>query len=440
MSEENKKIERISENHVKLTVTVSDEVWAKALDNAFEKVVKQVKVDGFRPGKLPKQMFLQRYGYESLYQEAVDEVLNITYPEAAMSFKIYPTADPKFDFDATKLSPEKGFDYTAEVDVWPEVHLGEYKGLVVKPLSKRVYKKDIDAYVETELKKKAKLVSVDTPAENGNTVVIDFEGFLDGVPFEGGKGEKYPLELGSNSFIPGFEEQLVGVTKGSSKDVNVAFPKDYQAKDLAGKEVVFKCLVHEVQANQVPKLTDEIVQEYKIDGVDTCEKYLEYVKDTLTKQKTKASDDQYINDLVQAVCKASYADFPQSLIDAEVGADVKKLQDQSKQYNIPEETMLSYMGIKSLDDFKAKSTERVKQGLLQELVFDKIIEVEKLDATPEEIEKEFEVFAKVNENDSDKVKSKKLADAKKQVSERQVAYKIKAGKVLDLLKANASSK
>jgi trigger factor len=437
MSELNVKLERVSENHVKLTISVSKEDWNAALDKAFDKVVKEVKVDGFRPGKLPKSIFLQKFGWSSLFQDALDEVINTTYPQAAMQEKIYPTQDPKIDLAYDKLAHDQGFDYTADVDVWPEIHLGEYKGLTVKPLSKRVYKKDIDAFVADALKDKTEMVAKDGVSEIGDTVVIDFEGFVDDKAFAGGKAEKYPLELGSNSFIPGFEEQLVGVKKDDQKDVKVTFPADYQAKELAGKEATFKCTVHDVQVKKVPELTDEIVKSFKIDGVETVEAYQNYAKATLTAKKEKASDDALANSLVDAVCKASYADLPQSLIDAQVASDVKRVEDQAKQYNIPVDALLSYMGGSNMETYKKQCVENSKRMFLQELVFDKIIELEKIEATDEEVEAEYVKLASYTDKDDDAAKAKKLAQVKSQYRNSQVSYKIKADKVVALLKANA---
>ena len=252
----NANLERLSENSVKLTVEVSAEEFDKALDLAFEKVVKEVKADGFRPGKMPKNIFIQRFGWASLYNEAIQYAFEETYPLALQQTKVYPTAEPKVDLDFASLEKGKSFTYTAEVDVWPEVHLGEYKGLKVKPLSTRVTKKDVEAEIKHMLESKVENVIKDGPAENGDTVVIDFEGFVDGVPFEGGKAENYQLELGSKAFIPGFEDQLIGAKSEQDVEVNVTFPKDYHAS-LAGKAALFKVKVHEVKGKEYPELTDE---------------------------------------------------------------------------------------------------------------------------------------------------------------------------------------
>ena len=227
------KVERLSENRVKLVVTVSAEQFDLALDAAFEKVVKDVKVDGFRPGKLPKSIYISRFGWESLYNEGIEFAFQSTYGMALQEAGVYPVDDPKVDLvDPAAIEKGKSFDYTVEVDVWPNVHLGEYKGVKVKKQSTRVLKKDVEAYINNVLKGKAENIIKEGAAELGDTVVIDFEGFVDGVAFEGGKGENYSLELGSNSFVPGFEEQLVGAKSEDEVEVKVTFPENYHA-DLA---------------------------------------------------------------------------------------------------------------------------------------------------------------------------------------------------------------
>ena len=337
----NTKLERLSENSVKLTVKVTAEEFDVALDKAFEVVVKDIKADGFRPGKMPKTIFIKRYGWGPLFEEALNHVINETYPKAIAKEKVFPTADPKIDLDFASLEKGKPFSYTAEVDVWPEVHLGEYKGIKVKPLSTRVTKKDVEAEINKALEAKAEIVIKETEAQKGDTVVIDFEGFTDGVAFDGGKAENYSLELGSNSFIPGFEDQLVGVKAGEEVDVNVTFPKDYH-ESLASKAAVFKVKVHEVKGKVNPVLDDEFVKELDIKGIETVEAYQEHVKETLKVQKEQAAESHLVNSVIEGACKNSYADFPQSLINSEVENQVKRIEAQAKQYNMPVEVLLQY--------------------------------------------------------------------------------------------------
>ena len=419
------KVEKLSENRVKLTITVSKEEFDTALDKALDEQIKKVKVDGFRPGKMPKSMYISRFGWESLYEEGLNQAINATYYPALAEASVYPTSNPKIDLvDFGSIKKGEPFDYTAEVDIWPEVHLGAYKGLNVKKDNVRVTKKDVDEEINKVLKNKTENIIKDGEAVMGDTVVIDFEGFIDGVAFEGGKGEKHPLELGSNTFIPGFEEQLVGVKAGDEKDVNVTFPTNYN-EALAGKDATFKCKVHEVKYKEVPTLTDEFVEDLEIDNVKTVEEYQEHIKKELKERKTKEADRKFENDLLEAVLSSSYAEFPESLINNEVERSVKDVEAQAKQYQLDVNTLLSYYGISSIDEFKKQSEERLRRQFLQELVFDKIITEEKIEASNDEIEAKYLELATSKE---------KLEETKKNYREDQIAYQIKIEKAMELMK------
>ena len=426
------KVERLSENRVKLVVTVSAEQFDLALDAAFEKVVKDVKVDGFRPGKLPKSIYISRFGWESLYNEGIEFAFQSTYGMALQEAGVYPVDDPKVDLvDPAAIEKGKSFDYTVEVDVWPNVHLGEYKGVKVKKQSTRVLKKDVEAYINNVLKGKAENIIKEGAAELGDTVVIDFEGFVDGVAFEGGKGENYSLELGSNSFVPGFEEQLVGAKSENEVEVKVTFPENYHA-DLASKDAVFKCVVHEVKTKEVPTLNEEFVKELELENVNTVEEYQEYVKNLLKDQKAQAAEQQFEQDCIEAVLKNSYAEFPQSLINQAVERNVQRIEEQAKQYQLPVEVLLQYYQMGSLEDFRKVSEEQVRKEFLQELVFEEIIKLENIEASQEELEAK---YLEIAGGDQAKVKQ-----VKKQYRESQVSFHIKTLKAVELVKANAVTK
>ncbi len=426
------KVERLSENRVKLVVTVSAEQFDLALDAAFNKVVKDIKVDGFRPGKLPKSIYISRFGWESLYNEGIEFAFQATYPMALREAEVYPVDDPKVDLvDPAAIEKGKSFDYTVEVDVWPNVHLGEYKGVKVKKQSTRVLKKDVEAYINNVLKGKAENVIKEGAAELGDTVVIDFEGFVDGVAFEGGKGENYSLELGSNSFVPGFEEQLVGAKSEDNVEVKVTFPENYHA-DLASKDAVFKCVVHEVKTKVVPELNDDFVKELEIENVNTVEEYQEHVKALLKEQKVQAAEQQFEADCIEAVLKNSYAEFPQSLINQGVEREIQRVAAQAKQYGLETEMLLQYFGFENMDEFKKKSEENVKTEFLRELVFEEIIKLEGLVATEEEIEAK---YLEIAGGDQSKVKQ-----VKKQYHVNQIAFHINMLKAVEIIKSNAVTK
>lgn len=426
------KVERLSENRVKLVVTVSAEQFDLALDAAFNKVVKDIKVDGFRPGKLPKSIYISRFGWESLYNEGIEFAFQATYPMALREAEVYPVDDPKVDLvDPAAIEKGKSFDYTVEVDVWPNVHLGEYKGVSVKKQSTRVLKKDVEAYIQNVLKGKAENVIKEGAAELGDTVVIDFEGFVDGVAFEGGKGENYSLELGSNSFVPGFEDQLVGAKSEDNVEVKVTFPENYHA-DLASKDAVFKCVVHEVKTKVVPELNDDFVKELEIENVNTVEEYQEHVKALLKEQKVQAAEQQFEADCIETVLKNSYAEFPQSLINQGVERQVSQLEAQAKQYQLPVDVLLQYYGMGSLEDYRKACEEQVRKEFLRELVFEEIIKLEGLVATEEEIESK---YLEIAGGDQSKVKQ-----VKKQYHVNQIAFHINMLKAVEIIKSNAVTK
>ena len=417
-------LERLSENRVKITVEVSAADFDEALDKALEEQIKKVKVDGFRPGKMPKSMFISRFGWEVLYEDAINAALDKTYYPALMENKVYPTGQPKIDLDINKIKKGEGFEYTVEVDVWPEVHLGEYKNLDVKKGRATVTAKEVDAEIEKTLKNKADNIVKEEASQLGDTVVIDFEGFIDGTPFEGGKGENYNLELGSNTFIPGFEEQLVGLKAGDEKDVVVTFPENYAA-ELAGKEATFKCKVHEVKNKSVPTLDDEFVKDLEIEGVSTVEEYKEHVKKDLKEKAVKEVERKFEEECLNKVFDSSYAEFPESLITSTVERRINSFEKQSKDYKVPLETLLTYYGYSSLEDCKKKLEEETRKQYLQELVFDKIFELENIEATSEEIEKKYLEIA----GSADKVE-----ETKKRYALEQVTYQVKIEKAIELIK------
>lgn len=431
-----KKMEYVTETSVKLVVKVSAEEWENALDKAFEKVVKEVKVDGFRPGKMPKALFIRRFGWESLYNDALDFVLQESYPKAIEQADIYPVSQPQIDLAVEKLTPTKGFEYTVVVDVIPPVELGEYKGLKVKTLSKRVTKKNVDEYIKKQLEGKVENVIKEGPAELGDTVVIDFKGFLGDEPFEGGEAENYELELGSNSFIPGFEDQLVGTTSEQEVEVKVTFPTNYH-ESLAGKDATFKVTVHEVKSKVYPKLTDELVKEFNVENVTTVAEYKAYVENLLKEQKEEAYEKDLTAKLVDKAVSNAKVLIPQSLIDQEVERMVKDLEAQAAQYKVPTEVLLQYMGLSSVEAYKKQAAVQAEKSIKEELVLSEIVKVEKLDATQEEILAEYEKVAGITEADSEEAKQKKLQEVVQRYPISRVAYHLNMQKAVKFLRDNA---
>lgn len=421
-------VKKLEAGKVELTVNVTAEEFELALDHAFQKVVKEINVPGFRPGKMPKSVFLKRFGYESLYQDAVEFALQGTYPIAVRESGVIAVSDPAIDLKFEDLAPGKGFAYTAVVEVWQDAVLGEYKGVEVKRDSTVVKEAKVKQYIKKALEAKQETVIKEKPAKKGDTVVIDFEGFVDGEPFEGGAGENYPLELGSHSFIPGFEEQLVGALPESEVEVNVTFPENY-VEHLAGKAAVFKCKVHEVKTKVTPKLTDELVQEMEIENVSTVDEYKAHVLDLLTKEATQKADNKMMTDLFNKIAKKSKIVVPEAVIENELEKQVQRVEEQAKQYKVPVEILLQYSGYQSMDAFKEAGRKHLKNRITNDVIVEEIIKAEKIKATAKEIEAEYKLAAGDDE--------KKLAELKQQVSEEQVAENIKYNKALELIKKNA---
>lgn len=420
-------VEQVRDNLAKLTIEVSPEEFGVALDKAFEKVVKEVKIDGFRPGKCPKSMFIKRFGYESLYEEAVNFALNDTYPTAVEENKLFVVNQPTIDIDFATLSKDNGFTYTATVDIVPAFELGQYKGLEIKKAKETASTKEVKEQIDRTLKSKAENVIKETPAELGDTVVIDFEGFIDEQPFEGGAGQNYPLELGSNSFIPGFEDQLLGTKAEDQVDVNVTFPKDYHA-ELAGKAAVFKVTVHEVKTKVVPELTDEFVAELELEGVSTVAEYKKHVQDELNERAKAASNEKFTNDLVEKACKNTKFNIPECMINDYVKDMKAKSEAQAKQYNIPFEMYLQYMGY-TLESFEKQAKEIGEKRVKADLVLSKIAEVEEIKVTPEELEAELNKVAEAN--------GLSVKEVAKRVNINQLAFSLEQSKVIELLKTTA---
>lgn len=396
------KWERTGTNDGVLTFTIAQAEIQKGLTTAFNKVKGNLNVPGFRKGKVSRQVFNRMYGEEALYEDALNAVLPEAYEAAVKEAGIDPVAQPKIDVD----SMEKGQDWVikAEVTVKPEVKLGDYKELTVEKQDREVTEEDVDARIKREQEAQAELViKEDEAAENGDTVVIDFEGFLGEETFEGGKGENYSLELGSNSFIPGFEEQLVGTKAGDSKDVTVTFPEDYQAEDLAGKEAVFKVTVHEVKAKELPELDDEFAKDVD-DSVESLAELKEKYRAELTETKEKAAEDAKDEAAIrQAVENAEIVELPHSMVHDEVHRSMDEFLNNMQRQGISPEMYYQLTGSTEADlhtQFEGEAETRVKTNL----VIEAIAKAEGLEATEEDIENEIKELSEAYNMPVDQIK------------------------------------
>ncbi|PLS01332.1 trigger factor [Neobacillus cucumis] len=384
------KWEKLEGNRGVLTVEVSADEVNKGLDAAFQKVVKQVNVPGFRKGKMPRGMFEKRFGVEALYQDALDILLPEAYGNAIDETGIEPIDRP--DIDIEQMEKGKELIFKATVQVKPEVKLGEYKGLEVEELDIAVTDEDVANELKTMQERQAELVvKEDAAAENGDTVVIDFEGFVDGEAFEGGKAENHSLELGSGSFIPGFEEQLVGVKAGESKDVEVTFPEEYHAAELAGKPAVFKVTVHEIKGKELPVLDDEFAKDVD-DEVDTLDALKEKIKTRLEDSKKHEAEHHLRDTVVEKAAENAEVEIPEVMVTTEVNRMLQEFEQRLQMQGMNLELYFQFSGQDEnalREQMKEDAVKRVKVNLTLEA----IAKAENLEVTEEDVNAELEKMA-----------------------------------------------
>ena len=379
--------ERLEQSQIKASFEVSAEEFAVALDEAFVICNEKVTIKGFRKGKASKEVYLRHYGVESLYADAIDCAVSKKMREELLTNpEIQIASQPVLDLDYASVGEGKGFAFTLTFDTYPEVVLGEYKGIKVSALSDEVTPEAIKAEKERLLKDK---IVIETKEEQvialGDIAVFDFLGSVDGVPFDGGAAENYELEIGSHQFIPGFEEQMVGMEANTEKDINVTFPENYGAPNLAGKDAVFHITLHEVKAKKAPELTDELVAELAIEGVNTVEEFENHVATSLKERLVNYNNRQIENTVMDTVMNNATVDLPKSFVAERAKSLRGQVEAQAKQYNIPFEMFLQFSGV-TVEAFDAQCNEEAIRQVKMELVLDKIAEVEGLLPTDEQID------------------------------------------------------
>ncbi|HDC7963755.1 TPA: trigger factor [Staphylococcus aureus] len=374
-----------------LTVTVPAEKVNKALDQAFKKVVKQINVPGFRKGKVPRPIFEQRFGVEALYQDAIDILLPDAYGEAIDETDIKPVAQP--EVSVTQIEKGKDFIFEATVTVEPEVKLGDYKGLEIEKQETELSDDELQEAIDHSLGHLAEMVvKEDGVVENGDTVNIDFSGSVDGEEFEGGQAEGYDLEIGSGSFIPGFEEQLEGMKVDEEKDVVVTFPEEYHAEELAGKEATFKTKVNEIKFKEVPELTDEIANELDAEA-NTVDEYKENLRKRLAEQKTTDAENVEKEEAITKATDNTTIDIPEAMVNTELDRMVSEFAQRIQQQGLDLQTYFQISGqdeTQLREQMKDDAEQRVKTNL----TLTAIAEAEKIEATDEDIDKELEKMSK----------------------------------------------
>ncbi|RGS00431.1 trigger factor [Heyndrickxia coagulans] len=379
------KWEKTEGNQGILTVEVDAETVDKSLDKAFKKVVKQINVPGFRKGKIPRPLFEKRFGVESLYQDALDMIVPGEYEKAIEETDIEPVDTPNIDVE--QMEKGKPLIFKATVTVKPEVKLGEYKGLEVEKPDTEVTDEDVEEELKKLQERLAELViKEDGEAEMGDTVVIDFEGFVDGEAFEGGSAENYSLELGSGNFIPGFEEQLVGVKTGDEKEIEVTFPEEYHASELAGKKAVFKVKVHEIKAKHLPELDDEFAQDAD-DEVETLDALKEKIKKDLKESKEHAAKHAVEDAVVEKAAENAEMDIPEAMINTELNRMLQEFEQNLSAQGLNLELYYQFSG-QNEEALRNQMKEDAEKRVRFNLTLEAIANAEKLEVSDEEVDEE----------------------------------------------------
>ncbi len=384
------KIEKVEKNQVKLEIEVDAKVFNECMDRAFNKNKSRFNIPGFRKGKAPRNMVERYYGEQVLYEDAINFACADAYDNAIDENDLHPVDRPEIDI--VQLESGKNFIFTALVTVKPEVELGEYKGLSVEKDEVVVTDDDVENELKRVQERNSKLISVeDRPVENGDTVNIDFEGSIDGVPFQGGEAKGYTLVVGSGTFIPGFEDQLIGANINDEIDVNVTFPEDYHSEELKGKPAVFKVKINEIKVKQLPEINDEFASD--VSEFETLDEYKADIREKLTQQAQAEADRKYEDDIVKLAVDNTTCDIPEVMINRRLDDMLRQLDMQLRYQGMNLEGYLQMTGME-MDKVRADYRESALEEVKTQLVLEKIAEVENIIASPEEYEAELEEIAK----------------------------------------------
>lgn len=373
-----------------LQVTVPAEEVDKALDQAFKKVVKQINVPGFRKGKVPRPIFEQRFGVEALYQDAVDILLPKAYSNAVEEAGINPVDQP--EIEVTQIEKGKEFKFDATVTVEPEVELGDYKGLEIEKQDTELTDEEVETTINQRLEAMADMViKEDGKVEEGDTVNLDFDGYVDGEQFEGGQADGYDLEIGSGMFIPGFEEQLVGLKVGEEKDVEVTFPEEYHAEELAGKPATFKTKINEIKTKEVPDLDDELANELDSEA-NTVDEYKENLRKQLAESKATEAENVQKEEAITKATDNAKVDIPDAMIKTEEDRMLQEFAQRLQQQGLNLETYFQISG-QSEEDLRGQMKEDAEQRVKTNLTLAAIADAENIEASDEDVEKELETMS-----------------------------------------------
>ena len=429
------KVENLEHNMAKLTIEVSAEELEKALNTAYNKQKRQISVPGFRKGKVPRAMIEKMYGAEIFYEDAANELMQQTYPSAVDESGVDIVSRPTVD--VVQIEKGKPFIYTAELATRPEVTLGKYMGVTVTKIDTSVTEEEVEAELENQRNTNARTVTVtDRPVKEGDTAVIDFEGFVDGVAFDGGKAENHSLEIGSHSFIDTFEDQLVGKNAGDEVEVNVTFPEEYQAADLAGKPAVFKVKINEIKAKELPELNDEFAQD--VAGVDTLAEYKEELKKNLTEKKENEAKKTKEDEAIQKIIDKSKMDLPEAMIDTQCETMVNEFAQRIAQSGLSMDQYLQFSGM-TVDQLKEQVRPEAETRIKSSLVLEQIAKEENIEVSDEDIDAEIEKMAKAYGMEADKLKEY-MGDSEKESMKRDLAITKAVDLIMENVKERAKAK
>ncbi len=413
------KVEKLEKSMAKLTIEVEAAEVEKALEGAYQKMKGSLNVPGFRKGKVPRVMVEKMYGPEVFYQDAVNIMIPDAYEKALDECEEDIVSKP--EIDVVTIEKGKPFVFTAEVALKPPVKLGKYKGITIDKIDTEVTDEDVDKALEKEQENNARTVPVtDRPVQDKDVVTLDFEGFVDGEAFEGGKGEDYPLTIGSGAFIPGFEDQLIGVSAGEDKEVNVTFPEDYQAKELAGKAAVFKCKVKEIKAKELPELNDEFASD--VSEFETLAEYKEDIRKNLKESKEKEAKDEKESKVIEAIIKDADMEIPEAMIETQQEQMLDEFAQRMSYQGLSMEQYYQFTGAskeRMLEQLKPQAEERIKARL----VLEALAKEEGITATDEDLEEEFKSLADAYQMDIEKIRKDMPERAIKEMKEDIVVKK-----------------
>lgn len=427
-------VEKLEKNMAKLTIEVDAAKVNDAIKKAYDKNKGKMSVPGFRKGKVPQAMIEKMYGPEVFYEDAANFLIPDAYAEEVEAAKdLEVVSQPKID--VVQMEKGKNFIFTAEVALKPPVDLGKYKGVKIEKIDTEVTDEDIDKEIKREQEANARTISVeDRPVKDGDTAVIDFEGFIGDEAFEGGKGENYPLVIGSGSFIPGFEEQLIGKNSGDDVDVKVTFPEDYNAKDLAGKEALFKVKINEIKEKELPELDDEFASE--VSEFDTMAEYREDVKKNLAEKKEKEAKDKKEDAVIEAIIKDSKMDIPDAMIETQARTMVNDYARRLQSQGLSLEQYFMFTGL-DMDKFTEQMKEGARKRIESRLILEAVVKAENFEVTDEEYEKELERIAEESKMEVDKLKEYIGDD---EYGRNQIIDDLKIQKAVDFVVDNAKEK